>query len=103
MFTYFLNSIKSPRLDNFIRVCVIPKKGIFSGHILDLCIQQASENLDQYRQKLRSLAKNCNFKSATVEKNQEDVIRIAFILEIQSHMIHQGLLEIVFSWPANGP
>ena len=70
-----------------------PKNEIYSRHVLATAKQQSNESLDQFMQKLRSLAKDCNFEDVSAEKNQEDAIRDAFISGISSNSIRQRLLE----------
>lgn len=51
-----------------------------------------NKNLDHFRQKFRWLPKKCDFKSVTVEKNQ-DVIKDALITGFRSRLISYRLLE----------
>ena len=70
-----------------------PKNEIFSRYLLATCKQNTHESLDQFIQKLRNLAKDCNFKPVSAEQNQEDAIRDAFISGLLSNHIRQRLLE----------
>lgn len=72
---------------------VRPTNEIFARYRLFTCKQDSGQNLDQFLQKLKSLAKDCNFRSVTAEQNRNDAIRDAFINGIESNHIRQRLLE----------
>lgn len=88
---------RSPDYDSAIRTLqslyVQPKNEIFSRHLLATSKQNDDETLDQFMQKLRNLAKDCNFKDVTAERYQEEAIRDAFISGLKSPAIRQRLLE----------
>lgn len=75
------------------RIYVKPKNEVFARHLLSTCKQETGQSLDQFLQKLKSLAKDCAFRSVTAEQNQNDAIRDSFISGMQSNSIRQRLLE----------
>ncbi|GFO24398.1 retrovirus-related pol polyprotein from transposon 17.6 [Plakobranchus ocellatus] len=70
-----------------------PKNEIFARHVLATTKQEPGQNLDEFLQKLRALAKDCDFKQVTAEQNKNDFIRDAFICGLSSNHIRQRLLE----------
>ena len=64
---------------------VKPKTEAFAGHLLATRMQQSGENLDEFMQALKQLAKDCYFKSVTANQYREDTIRDAFIIGLQSN------------------
>ena len=71
---------------------VKPQKEIFA-HLLATRRQQPNETLDEYLQALKTLSKDCNFKSVTAAQYTEESIRDAFITGLLSNSIRQRLLE----------
>ena len=69
------------------------KKEIFARHLLTSRKQKSGETLDQFLQSLKIMAKDCNYKAVTKAVNMEEAVRDAFINGLQSHSIHQRLLE----------
>ena len=55
------------------------KNEIFARHVLATRRQQASETLDEYLRALKTLSKDCNFKSVTATQYCEESIRDAII------------------------
>ena len=72
---------------------VKPKSGVYARHCLATQKQQAGETLDQFLDKLKSLAQDCDFKAASAEQVEELAIRDAFITGMSSNAIRQRLLE----------
>jgi len=70
-----------------------PLNVIFARHKLATRRQQPNESIQQYVQSLKSLSKDCEFKSVTAEQNCRDCIRDAFINGLLSAEIRQRLLE----------
>ena len=70
-----------------------PKNIIFSRHLLATCKQETGQSLDQFLQKLKSLAKDCEFKNATAQQIRDDAIRDSFISGLVSNNVRQRLLE----------
>ena len=70
-----------------------PKNEVFARHLLSSCKQEQGQSLDQYLQKLKLLAKDCNFKACTAEVHKNEAIRDAFISGLISPHIRQRLLE----------
>ena len=70
-----------------------PKNEIFARHLLSTCVQEPGQTLDQFLQKLQTLAKDCSYKSVSAEQHKDQAIRDAFIRGIQSNNIRQRLLE----------
>ena len=70
-----------------------PKNEVFARHLLSCCKQEQGQSLDQYLQKLKNLANDCNFKACTAEVHKDEAIRDAFISGLISPHIRQRLLE----------
>ena len=70
-----------------------PVNEIFARHLLATCKQEPSQTLDDFLQKLKSFAKDCNFKNVTALQYRDEAIRDAFISGLHSQMIRQRLLE----------
>ena len=70
-----------------------PTNEIFARHLLATPCQHAGKTLDEYLQALKTLSKDCNFKSVTAALHREESIRDAFISGLQSSLIRQRLLE----------
>ena len=62
---------------------VKPTNEIFARHLLATRCQHAGETLDEYLQALKTLSKDCNFKSVTAALHREESIRDAFISGLQ--------------------
>ncbi|XP_046864362.1 uncharacterized protein LOC124458379 [Xenia sp. Carnegie-2017] len=54
---------------------------IFSRHKLATRKQQSGESLDEYLQELKSLSKDCNFRSVTSNQYRDEAVRDAFIAD----------------------
>ena len=74
-------------------IYIKPKNEIFARHLLASCKQDSGQSLDDFVQKLRCLAKDCNFKPVNAEQYRDDAIRDAFISGLLSSDIRQRLLE----------
>ncbi|VDP82614.1 unnamed protein product [Echinostoma caproni] len=74
-------------------VYIKPKNEVFVCHLLATTKQENGQSVDQFIQKLRSLAGDCNFLSASAEKHRDEAIRDAFITGLISNSIYQRLLE----------
>ena len=72
---------------------VKPKNKIFVRHFVATRKQQSGENLDEFMQALKQLAKDCNLKSVTANQYKEEAMRDAFINRLQTNPILQRLLE----------
>ncbi|GFR79069.1 hypothetical protein ElyMa_000547000 [Elysia marginata] len=70
-----------------------PKNEIFAWHLLSCCKKEPGQSLDQYLQKLKNLAKDCNFQAVSAEVHKNEAIRDAFISGLISPQIRQRLLE----------
>ncbi|GFR60866.1 hypothetical protein ElyMa_003542200, partial [Elysia marginata] len=70
-----------------------PKNEIFARHLLSCCKQEPVQSLDQYLQKLKTLAKDCNFQAVSAEVHKNEAIRDAFISGLISPQIRQRLME----------
>ena len=79
-------------IDLLKKLYIKPKNEIFSRHLLSTC-KQDDLSLDQFLQKLKHLAKDCNFVAVTAEKHRDEQIRDAFISGLRSPLIRQRLLE----------
>ncbi|XP_068205479.1 uncharacterized protein [Palaemon carinicauda] len=71
---------------------VKPNNEIFARHLLATRRQNSGESLDQFLQALKLLAKDCQFKSVTVEEACDSYVRDAFINGLVSSAIRQRLL-----------
>ena len=76
-----------------VNIYIKPKNEIFARHILSTCKQDPTESLDQFLRKLKTLARDCNFKAATADEIRDNSIRDAFISGLTSSNIRQRLLE----------
>lgn len=74
-------------------IYVKPKNEVFARHLLSTCTQEDEQTLDQFLQKLNMLAKDCNVRAVSAEKNRNDLVRDAFIRGMRSRHIRQRLLE----------
>lgn len=74
-------------------IYIKPKNEIFARYLLSSRKQEQAESLDQFLQQLKTLAKDCNFKSVSAERARDEAIRDAFIGGLQSCNIRQRLLE----------
>ena len=66
---------------------------VFARHKLATRKQESGETLDEYLQVLKTLSKDCNFRSVSAAKYRDESIRDAFISGISSCGIRQRLLE----------
>ena len=78
---------------NLEKLYIKPKNEIYARHLLASSYQSESESLDEYKQTLLQLARDCNFESVTAEQNMDDYVRDSFISGIRSSTIRQRLLE----------
>lgn len=72
---------------------VKPRNEIFARHVLATARQEPGQSLDQFLQRLKTIAKDCNFKMVTAEVNRDYHILDAFICGLMSNQIRQRLLE----------
>ena len=70
-----------------------PKNTIFARHLLATCRQESGQSLDQFLQKLKSLAKDCDFKNATAHEIRDEAVRDSFISGLSNGNVRQRLLE----------
>ena len=75
------------------KIYIKPQNEIFARHVLSTREQHPSESIEDFLQNLLLLAKDCNFKAVTAEKNRNDFVRDSFIRGLKSHQIRQRLLE----------
>ena len=75
------------------RLYVKPCNVIFARHLLMICKQQPEQSLDDYLQKLKQLAKDCNYRAVNADICRNEAIRDAFISGLQSTAIRSRLLE----------
>ena len=74
-------------------IYVKPKNVMLARHILSTRKQKAGESLDQFLNELKTLAKDCDFKTVSAEQYKSEMIRDAFINGLQSNHVHQRLLK----------
>ena len=70
-----------------------PRNVVLARHILSTRKQKAGENVHQFLNELKTLAKDCDFKTVSVDQYRSEMIRDAFINGLQSNHIRQRLLE----------
>ena len=75
------------------RLYVKPCNIIFARHLLMTCKQQQEQSLDDYLQKLKQLAKDCNYRSVSADVCRSEAIRDTFISGLLSTSIRSRLLE----------
>ncbi|KAA3675181.1 uncharacterized protein DEA37_0011386 [Paragonimus westermani] len=80
-------------IDALISLYVKPKNIIYARHLLSTCKQEVGQNLDQFMQKLKRLAKDCGFKTVNASDYHDETIRDAFIRGMLSNNVRQRLLE----------
>ena len=69
------------------------KSVIFARHKLITSKQESSETIDVYFQRLKSLARECNYAAVNKITHESEAIREAFVAGITSSNIRQRLLE----------
>ena len=74
-------------------VFIKPKNIIYARHLLCTCKQESGQSLDQFLQKLKLLAKDCEFKAVSADQYLNESVRDAFIRGLTSAHIRQRLLE----------
>ncbi|XP_055869763.1 uncharacterized protein LOC129923337 [Biomphalaria glabrata] len=74
-------------------VYVKPKSEIFARHMITLCRQENRQTVDSFLLKLKSMAKDCDFKAVTAEEHRDIFVRDAFITGLASNSIRLRLLE----------
>ena len=75
------------------RLYVKPCNIIFARHLLMTYKQQQEQSLDDYLQKLKQLAKDCNYRLVSADVCRSEAIRDAFISGLLSTSIRSRLLE----------
>ena len=75
------------------RLYVKPCNIIFARHLLMTCKQQKAQSLDDYLQKLKQCAKDCNYRSESADVCRSEAICDAFISGLLSTSIRSRLLE----------
>lgn len=70
-----------------------PKNVIFARHVLSTAKQEHGQSLNEFLQRLKSLAIDCDFQAVSAEKYREELIRDSFIRGLTSQSIRQRLLE----------
>ena len=72
---------------------IVPKNIIYARHLLVTRQQKHGENLDEFLNALKLLAKDCNCQPVSAEENKQALIRDALINGLSSANIRQRLLE----------
>ena len=75
------------------RLYVKPYNIISARHLLMTCKQQPGQSLDDYLQKLKQLADDCNYRTVSADVCRSEAIRDAFISGLLSTSIRSRLLE----------
>ena len=61
---------------------------IFARHSLSTCRQAPNESIDEYLQCLKTLSKDCNFKTVTALQRKDEAVREAFISGLSSTAVN---------------
>ena len=80
-------------MDSLEKLFVQPKNVIVARHLLSTAVQEAGQNINDFLQKLKSLASDCEFQAVSAETHCEEHIRDAFIRGLRSNAIRLRLLE----------
>ena len=80
-------------IDLLNRLFIKPKNELFARHVLSIAKQEVNENLDQYFQRLKNLAKDCNYRSVSADVYRDESIRDVLIRGFRSSSIRQRILE----------
>ena len=75
------------------RLYIKPVNTVYARHLLATCKQQPHQSIDEYLQKLKSLAKDCQFAAVTAQDHRDESIRRAFISGLTSYQIRQRMWE----------
>ena len=80
-------------IDTLQSIYVKPCNEIFARHLLMACKQKVGQSIDEYLQKLKNLARDCNYRPVSAEVCKNEAIRDAFISGLLSTTIRSRLLE----------
>ena len=75
------------------KVYAMVSNSIFARYLLQTCLQQSGQSLDEYFQKLKTLSMACNFAAVSAIQHKEEAVRDAFISGLALPDIHQQILE----------
>jgi len=67
------------------------KNFVFARYLLSSCKQEQGQRLDQYLIKLKTLAKDCEYKAVSAEQYKTEAIMDAFINGLSSAHIRQRI------------
>lgn len=70
-----------------------PRNEVFCRHLLSIARQEPTESVDQYLQRLKHLARDCDYKAVSAEVHRDEGIRDVFIRGLRSPPIRQRILE----------
>ena len=69
------------------------KNNVYAQHLLVSTKQESTEQVSEYLQALRLLAKDCSFEDVIAVVCREELIRYSFVNDLSSASIRQRLLE----------
>ena len=77
-------------IETLQNIYIKPKNEIYTRHLLATPHQEPGKTLEEYLQALKTLSKDCNFKTVSAAKYCEELyIRDAFITGLKSNQICQ--------------
>ncbi|GAA51868.1 hypothetical protein CLF_106935 [Clonorchis sinensis] len=79
-------------IDTLRKLYVRPKNVIYARYLLQTYKQENGQDIDQFVRKLKSLAKDCEFKSVSATEYQDECVRDAIINGLASTSIREKLL-----------
>ncbi|VDP93510.1 unnamed protein product [Echinostoma caproni] len=68
---------------------------IFVRHLLATCKQECGQKVNQFVQKIKTISKDCDFRSVSAEEHRDDAMLDAFITGLLSNNIRTRLLAQV--------
>ncbi|GAA54303.1 hypothetical protein CLF_113618 [Clonorchis sinensis] len=79
-------------IDTLRKLYVRPKNVIYARYLLQTYKQENGQDIDHFVRKLKSLAKDCKFKSVSATEYQDECVRYAIINGLASTSIREKLL-----------
>ncbi|GAA56025.1 hypothetical protein CLF_109668 [Clonorchis sinensis] len=71
------------------KLYIRPKNIVYARHLLATYKQEPSQDVDQFFQKLKSLAEDCEFKAVSAVEHTNEAVRDALITGLQSNTIRE--------------
>ncbi|GAA47902.1 Ras-associating and dilute domain-containing protein [Clonorchis sinensis] len=79
-------------IDRLRKLYVRPKNVMYARYLLQTYKQENGQDIDQFIRKLKSLAKDCEFKSVSATEYQDECVRDAMVNGVASTSIREKLL-----------